>query len=134
MSESFLNADKPGSGKRVLLIDDEEMILAMMCDHLMQYGYEVKVTTDGEEALQAFAETNFDLTVCDWRMPGLNGRQFYERLRDVNPKACERMIFVSGDVINAKMRQFLEKEKCASLSKPFTLSEFRSVIEATLKP
>ena len=132
MSASF-NPEKPGIGKRVLLVDDEELILAMMHDYLTNDGYEVKVTSDGAEALQAFAEVDFDLTVCDWRMPGVSGRQFYERLREVNPKACERMIFISGDVINAKMRQFLEEKKCACLSKPFTLSEFRTTVGQVLK-
>ncbi len=122
-----------GAGRRVLIIDDEEPILSLIREDLTHHGYEVKVTTDGEKALRELKENHFDLAVCDWKMPGLNGRQIYEQLRETNPKICRRMIFITGDVINAQMRRFLEMEKSSCLSKPFTLPEFHSAVEKALK-
>ena len=61
-------------------------------------------------------------------MPGLNGQQVYEQLRRTNPQFCQRVIFITGDIINDQMRQFLETEKRPCLAKPFTLSELHTTV------
>ena len=116
----------------MLVIDDEEMILQMVCDTLKDYGYEVDVAPDGESALQRLTQTSYDLALCDWKMPGLNGQQVYERVRACNPKLSERMIFITGDVINDKTQKFLRDSKKVCLSKPFSLIEFRTAIGKAL--
>jgi len=121
-----------GNGKRILVIDDEEPILSLIREDLASQGYKVEVTTDGEKALRELEQNRFDLAVCDWKMPGLNGRQIYEQLRESNPRACRRVIFITGDVINPQMRHFLEAEKRPCLSKPFTLPEFHTAVEDIL--
>jgi two-component system NtrC family sensor kinase len=73
------------------------------------------------------------VTLCDWKMPGLNGQQVYERLQMIDPGLCKRMIFITGDVINGRMREFLESEKRPCLSKPFVISELCSAIRTVLK-
>jgi len=121
-----------GKGKRVLVIDDEESILAMIQQALVAQGFDVKVASHGERALSELKATDFDLAICDWKMPELGGKQIYERLRATNPKMCERMIFITGDVINAEMRSFLENEKRPCLTKPFTLPEFQTAVQDVL--
>ena len=120
---------RPGKGKRVLVIDDEEPILIMIKQALSAQGYDVQVSNNGERALSDLKANHFDLAICDWKMPGLDGKQVYERARAINPKICERMIFITGDVINSEMQQFLQSEKRPCLAKPFTLSEFHSAVE-----
>jgi two-component system, NtrC family, sensor kinase len=124
---------REGAGKRVLIIDDEEPILAMVREDLGHHGYEVKVVTHGEAGLKELKESHYDVTFCDWKMPGLNGRQVYERLHAVNPSLCRRIVFITGDVINAPMRQFLESEKLPCLTKPFALPELHAAIKTMLK-
>ncbi len=121
-----------GTGKKVLVIDDEETILHMVREALIGHGYEVDVAQDGETALRCLSQTPYDLTLCDWKMPGLNGQQVYERLRVTNPKLCERMIFLTGDVVNDKTQRFLQESKRVCLTKPFSLAEFREVIGKAL--
>jgi CheY-like chemotaxis protein len=65
-------------------------------------------------------------------MPGLSGEQIYERLRVTNPKLSERMIFITGDVVNDKTNEFLQKQNKVCLSKPFSLSEFRNAVNKAL--
>lgn len=122
-----------GAGKRVLVIDDEEPILNLVCENLGRYGYEVMVARHGEAGLKELNQNRFDVTFCDWKMPGLNGRQVYERLRTINPQLCRRMVFITGDIINEPMRQFLELEKVPCLTKPFALPELRAAIKTVLK-
>ena len=122
-----------GAGKRVLVIDDEEPILNLVCENLGRHGYEVMVARHGEAGLKELNQNRFDVTFCDWKMPGLNGRQVYERLRTINPQLCRRMVFITGDIINEPMRQFLELEKVPCLTKPFALPELRAAIKTVLK-
>ena len=123
---------REGVGKRVLVIDDEEAILQMVRDALSEHGYEVDIARDGESALRRLGQKPYDLALCDWKMPGLNGQQVYERIRASNPRLSERMIFITGDVINDKTQKFLSECKKVCLSKPFSLEEFRSAIGKAL--
>jgi CheY-like chemotaxis protein len=125
---------REGVGKRVLVIDDEDTILQMISEALKRNGYRVDVARDGEAALRRLGQYHYDLALCDWKMPGLNGEQIYERLRDSNPEMSQRMIFITGDVVNERTQEFLRSEKKVCLSKPFTLVEFRSAINKVMIP
>src|SRR5439155_20543118 len=98
-------------GKMVLVIEDGESILQLVREALTEHGYVVDFAQDGETALQRLVQVPYDLTLCDWKMPGLNGQQVYERLRLSNPALSERLIFVTDDVINHKTQQFLNESK-----------------------
>jgi len=117
-----------GAGRKVLVIDDEEAILEMVRETLSQQGYEVDIARDGESALRRAKQTNYDLALCDWKMPGLNGQQIYERLCNSNPALSERLIFITGDVINEKVQTFLRERNKVCLTKPFSIVEFRAAI------
>jgi two-component system, NtrC family, sensor kinase len=123
---------REGAGKKVLVIDDEEPILEMVRDTLIPRGYHVDVASDGETGLRRLSETQYDVTLCDWKMPGLNGKEVYEQLRVNNHPQSERIIFITGDVINEQTRRFLEERKRICLPKPFTLAEFRSALGKAL--
>src|SRR5258705_245414 len=76
---------REGVGKKVLVIDDEDAILQMVRETLSEHGYEVDIARDGEAGLRRLNQTPYDLTLCDWKMPGLNGQQGYERFRATKP-------------------------------------------------
>jgi signal transduction histidine kinase/CheY-like chemotaxis protein len=121
-----------GVGKRVLVIDDEDSILQMVRETLHRHGFQVDVARDGESALRRLSQTPYDLTLCDWKMPGLDGQQVYERLCASHPALSERMIFITGDVISDKTQKFLKDRRKVCLSKPFSLSEFCLAIDKAL--
>jgi signal transduction histidine kinase/CheY-like chemotaxis protein len=123
---------REGSGKRVLVIDDEESILQMVREALTPRGYEVDTAPDGESGLRRMGEKKYDVALCDWKMPGLNGQEVYERARTLNPALSSRMIFITGDVINERTRKFLEQQNKICLPKPFTIAEFRAAIKKVL--
>ena len=120
-----------GVGKKILVVDDEEMLLNMIRDELLNHGFTVRLASDGESALRQIKAEHFDMAFFDWKMPGLNGRQVYERLRSENADLCQRVVFITGDVINEQMRHFLDTEKRQCLAKPFSLMELRTVIKST---
>src|SRR3954469_8759336 len=104
----------------------------MVRETLSANGYEVDVANNGEAALNRLRHTRYDLALCDWKMPGLNGQQVYERLRSTNPALSERLIFITGDLINEKVQAFLSERKKICLSKPFSIIEFRAAIGKAL--
>ncbi|HEY1790778.1 MAG TPA: response regulator, partial [Verrucomicrobiae bacterium] len=61
------------------------------------------------------------------------GRQVYDQLGASRPELCRRIIFITGDVINEQMRDFLKAEKRPCLGKPFALSDLRETIKTTLE-
>jgi len=83
--------------------------------------------------LDELKQGHFDVTFCDWKMPGLSGRQVYEHVRAINPQLSRRIVFITGDVINEPMRRFLESEQLPCLTKPFALPELRAAINTVLK-
>jgi signal transduction histidine kinase/CheY-like chemotaxis protein len=131
-SRSDLRQSPQGLGKKILVIDDEDSILQMMRETLMQNGFEVDVARDGEAALHQLERKPYDLALCDWKMPGISGRQVYERVAATNPPLAERIIFITGDVVSDKTQKFLEERKKVCLSKPFSLTEFRAAIDQAL--
>lgn len=117
-----------GAGKRVLVIDDEEWILELVRQILKQDGFEVDIAPNGEAALKQVAESQYELLVCDWKMPGLSGPQLFERISSVSPEAAARLIFMTGDVVSDSFQQFLNRNSKSCLSKPFSVQEFRTTV------
>ncbi len=123
---------REGAGKKVLVVDDEESLLQMIQEELTQHSYEVVTALNGEAALREAKRQKFDVIICDLKMPGLNGRQVYERLCVENREAARRMVFVTGDIIGEPLRNFLETEKRPCLNKPFSLGDLRQAVKEVL--
>jgi signal transduction histidine kinase/ActR/RegA family two-component response regulator len=117
-----------GDGKRVLVIDDEEAILDFMAEVLSADGFNVDTARDGAAALQQLRQKQYDLALCDWKMPGLNGQKLYERVKTEDPSAARRFIFMTGDVINQQAEAFLKHHNRVCLTKPFSVAELRGAL------
>lgn len=122
-----------GRGKRVLVVDDEEPILMLVRDALSPSGVELDMARDGETALERLRLNTYDAMICDWRMPGMNGQQVYEQLSTFDTKAAERVIFVTGDVVNEKTQTFIQERGNLYLGKPFTLQQIREAVRQVIE-
>jgi len=116
-----------------LVIDDEEPILALVRDALSANGLELDMARDGETALERLRLNTYDAMICDWRMPGMNGQQVYEQLMAFDTKAAERVIFVTGDVVNEKTQTFIRERGNLYLGKPFTLQQIREAVRQVIE-
>jgi signal transduction histidine kinase len=131
-SEPAPPSSQEGQGKRILAIDDEEPILLMMRETLAPHGYEVDVASDGQSGLAQLSRKQYDIVLCDWKMPGLNGGHVYQRLCQTHPHLSSRVIFITGDIVNEKTRAFFEQENRICLAKPFTLAEFHTAVRRVM--
>jgi len=117
-----------GKRLRILVVDDEPHILYYMRATLESWGHSVEVASDGAYALERAIAGDFDVIICDLRMPHLSGRDMYLKLARQDPRAAERIIFATGDTVRGDTLQFLETLGRPYLHKPFTLSELRAAL------
>ncbi|MGI8498593.1 MAG: response regulator [Gemmatimonadaceae bacterium] len=71
----------PGGGERILVVDDEPDIVALIAYHLAKSGYRVSTAANGSEALSAARDEAPALIVLDLMLPGMSGFEILERLR-----------------------------------------------------
>lgn len=119
---------------RVLLIDDEPHILHYMRAALEAWGHHVEVAPDGQAGYDVATERPFDVIITDLRMPRVGGRDFYRTLRDNHPLIAERVVFCTGDTVDAATLDFLDTTGRPYLEKPFSLAELRSVLATIWHP
>jgi len=117
-----------GRRLRILVVDDEPHILHYMRATLESWGHSVEVASDGAYALERVIAGDFDLIICDLRMPHLSGRDMYLKLARQDPRAAERIIFATGDTVRGDTLQFLHALGRPYLHKPFTLAELRAAL------
>jgi len=122
-----------GKGRRVLVVDDEVDILDLVSKILLHQGFRVQSAVDGESALRHLAAGRFDLILSDWKMPGLSGQQLFERVQETYPEAAERMVFMTGDMLNEKTEQFLTRHGRTCLPKPFSVADLQRVVSNMFK-
>lgn len=71
---------------RILLVDDEPTLLALLRRYLERGGHAVALSETAEDALQTFQESGpFDLVVADLTLPGMNGEELIVKLRELTP-------------------------------------------------
>src|SRR6185295_4078063 len=78
----------------ILIIDDERSIRKTLTEILSYEGYKIDEAADGEDGLKKFKEKNYDLVLCDIKMPKLDGIEFLEKAREINDEVP--IIIISG--------------------------------------
>jgi len=121
-------AFQPLSGRRVLVAEDEPVVLDLFSRLLEEDGATVTLARDGEEAWTKILETDFDLVVADLRMPNLDGRGLYERVAEEMPSMVRRFVFATGDLVRRDSLDFLEGLPNRILAKPLDVDNVRRVL------
>ena len=85
----------------ILIIDDEKAIRKTLAEILSYEGYKIEEATDGEDGLKKFSSTTFDLVLCDVKMPKMDGLEFLEKAREINPDVPIVVISGHGNIETA---------------------------------
>ncbi len=115
---------------RVLVVDDEEVIVDLISTGLRYEGFEVAVATDGPAALAQAAQFHPHLVVLDWMLPGLDGLTICRRLRAASDVAI-LMLTAKGELDERVAG--LEGGADDYLVKPFKFQELLARIRAILR-
>ncbi len=109
--------------KKVLVVDDEEVIRQFLRTLLLKWGYEVEEAADGVEALEQLAKDNYDLLICDILMPNKNGWEVLKEMKS-NPKTKEiPVIVLTGKKEDSDIFRGYEWGATYYLTKPFTTTQ-----------
>ncbi len=117
------------TGMRILVVDDERLVLQLLGEMLGADHHTVDTVGDGTQALERLRRTSYDLILSDVRMPYLDGPGLYRALERRLPDLCRRFVLMTGDVLSTEIQTFLEQTGVPGLSKPFDRSEVRRVIQ-----
>lgn len=85
----------------ILIIDDEKSIRKTLTEILSYEGYKIDEAVDGEEGLKKFSEKTYDVVLCDIKMPKLDGIEFLDKAKQINPDVPVIMISGHGNVDTA---------------------------------
>ncbi|WP_173201558.1 hybrid sensor histidine kinase/response regulator [Geobacter sp. SVR] len=124
--ETVATAPLSGTG-RILLVEDEEMLLWSTTRLLEEIGYTV-IQADSPEKALAFCEQNeaFDLILTDVVMPGINGRDMVERIRAIKPGV--KVLFMSGYTADLVARRGIVESGMHFISKPLDMKQLNDKI------
>jgi two-component system, sensor histidine kinase and response regulator len=119
-------------GEKILVVDDEAAVRALIAELLEEAGFQVSTASDGREALSRMETTTPDLVLSDIGMPGMDGHAFYAGVRARPQWDSVPFVFLSGrgeplDVLEGKGRGVDDY-----LVKPFTAEALLVAVRARL--
>ena len=119
--------------KRILVVDDEKMLLIMAGELLRGAGYAVVTAQSGFECLDLFRASprRFDLVLLDLSMPLMDGEETFHRLRALRPEV--RVMLCTGFVHQERLNHMLDSGLCGFIQKPLGAKEYLAAVRNALQ-
>jgi CheY-like chemotaxis protein len=117
---------------RILLVDDEDLILRTTGEALEALGLKVTTAQDGVEALALFREADPrpDLVLMDLTMPRMDGREAFQAMHDLDPSVP--VVLSSGFTEQDSLQTITGEGPAGFIQKPYQIAELRRVIQRVL--
>ncbi len=115
---------------RILVVDDQQHINRILQRSLNQKGYEVKVSSNGEQALNILRSESFDVVITDYQMPKMDGVAMCEAFRKEYPDNNCLMI-LSTAVADEKLQEWAESmQDTLYLEKPVSMRRLNDILDS----
>jgi excisionase family DNA binding protein len=115
----------PGERPRILVVDDEDTVRAMIAQALLNAQYDVDTAVDGVSALDRLRAGNYDLLITDLKMPGMDGLTVIREARRQDSDIP--IIIITGASTEASAIEAINLGVCGYLTKPFRVNRSVSV-------
>jgi CheY-like chemotaxis protein len=129
--DSGVRAEVVATGKRIVIVDDEEDIIAVLSLMVRKWGYVVEATaSDAAHVVDAIAkkELHPEVVLTDYRMKAMNGLDAAEKIRLIDPS-----IMVIIESADESIRPEVMKAGLTFLQKPFTAAQLEGALSEALK-
>jgi CheY-like chemotaxis protein len=122
----------PGGNEQILIVDDEPTIRVLLEDVLRELGYRVVAVSGGVQALSFYEEQGdgVDLVILDMAMPGMNGKETFERLKMIDPDV--RVILSTGYSEDERARELFALGIKGFVGKPYRVDDLAAVVRRVL--
>jgi CheY-like chemotaxis protein len=117
--------------RRVLVLDDEDVVRQVIVEILLRAGYEVEGVDGPEAALERLEVDSFDCVVTDLIMPGLSGLEVLRRVKEHDPELP--VVVVTGQGTDENLARAVDLGAAAVVVKPFTHAELREAVATALE-
>ncbi len=108
-------------GNKILIVDDEEIILETLVDMFQLKGLTVDSASNGEDALELIRDNEYEIIISDVMMDGMSGPQLFEKVRAMGNTST--FIFITGYEISDSLKKIVSQAD-GVLSKPVSMEEF----------
>jgi CheY-like chemotaxis protein len=125
-------APQENMARRILLVDDEPMVLKAIQMILAQDGHEVETAASSQEALAAFQRGRFDLVITDYEMPVMTGDKLAAAIKALVPHQPILLITAYAERLCSEGTSLLAVDLV--LSKPFDAEKLREVVRQLTGP
>ena len=119
--------------KAILVVDDDRQLASALQWILAEENYLVDVAFDGEQAILKVKAHQYDIVICDLKMPRLRGDTFYLQVRELSPHLADHFIFITAFATDPKIARFLDEHEVKYLVKPFPVQGLIDCVKELLK-
>jgi CheY-like chemotaxis protein len=112
--------------KKILLVDDEELLLYSLSKMLRNCGAGVTAVTNGKDALREIQSSSYDICFLDVQLPDANGLDLMKIFREGSPDL--KIVIMTALSLNEAQLQSLSDVACQYLPKPFDLDHVQSLV------
>jgi two-component system NtrC family sensor kinase len=116
--------------RRALIVDDEVEVARILGELLGALGFRCDLAGTGRQAQRLLSGPDYDIVLCDVRMPDMDGQALYRWLEENRPHLCRRTAFVTGDTLNRATGGFLACSGRPVIEKPFAPEQVRRLVAA----
>lgn len=115
--------------QKILVVDDDDLLLDAVSEMIMRLGYKVISANNGDEGLDLFLKRKCDIVLTDFDMPGLDGISLAFHIKEMSPATV--VILMTGHDKESIMGPISESVVDLTLFKPFELATLRQILQET---
>ena len=113
--------------KKVLIVEDDPPFITLIQLALRDMNFDFDVAREGNTALDRLSNNEYDLIICDYRIPEIHGLEVLKTAKNQNPGCQMVLISAAGeDMMNTKLEDL---NLLGFMQKPFSPIEFRAMVE-----
>ncbi|MEE9609841.1 MAG: response regulator [Desulfatiglandales bacterium] len=122
---------KENPAKRILIVDDDPLILYAISKAICRDGVEIDAVSTGEEATARINSCPYDLCFLDIYLPDLDGLSIMYRLKEISPET--KVVIMTASYVDDDMKKTIDDSADYFIPKPFEIFQIRAITESALK-
>jgi signal transduction histidine kinase len=125
--EASPRGPRPSARRRVLIVDDDEMVGDALL-RALEKEHEASLCTTARDAPSRIVDSDVDVVLCDLMMPEMTGMQVYDEVKRRAPDRVERIVFMTGGAFTPEARAFLARVSNKRVEKPLRPAQLRALV------